>query len=187
MVEQVVVDVLLVHCTPEWPAALPMLLRLITALHSKAGMHCPDNAVRQIAVDLLGLIAGQLCFESKRAEIDMPVVNEILQEAGRSPLASLLLQQSSSHVCTCMPVSRSSQSLALVCRLPHALQIVRRDSSPGRNLLVTVQFLLEGSVGLMACIAAQQNILPSACWSDHFYWIVQALQTQVLTRQGSCC
>ena len=134
MVEQVVVDVLLVHCTPEWPAALPMLLRLITALHSKAGMHCPDNAVRQIAVDLLGLIAGQLCFESKRDEIDMPVVNEILQEAGRSPLASFLLQQSSSHVCTCVPVSRSSQSLALVCRLPHALQIVRRDSSPGRKL-----------------------------------------------------
>lgn len=84
MVEQVVVDVLLVHCAPEWPAALPALLRLIAALAGKAGLHAPDNAVRQIAVELLGLVAGQLCYEAQCAAIDAPAVEQILQKAGKS-------------------------------------------------------------------------------------------------------
>ncbi len=102
IVEQIVIDVFLVHCTPEWPAALPMLLRLITALHSKAGMHCADNAVRQIAVDLLGFIASQLCYEARRADLDMPAVEEILQEAGMSPngRTPTYLEQSQHLLCS---------------------------------------------------------------------------------------
>ncbi|BDA45698.1 Nipped-B-like protein [Coccomyxa sp. Obi] len=84
MLEQMVIDVLLMHSAPEWPAALPMLLRLISALNSKAGLLCPDNAVRQFAVDLLGFIAAQLCYESKRAATDMPAVNQILEECEAS-------------------------------------------------------------------------------------------------------
>ncbi|CAL8470720.1 g10262 [Coccomyxa elongata] len=84
MLEQIVIDVLLVHSAPEWPAALPMLLRLISALNSKAGLLCPDNAVRQFAVDLLGFIAAQLCYESKRAAIDVPAVNQILEDCEAS-------------------------------------------------------------------------------------------------------
>ncbi len=84
MLEQIVTDVLLLHSAPEWPAALPVLLRLISALNSKAGLLCPDNAVRQFAVDLLGFIAAQLCYESKRAVSDEPAVLQILKECGGS-------------------------------------------------------------------------------------------------------
>lgn len=84
LVEQIVTDVLLVHSLPEWPAALPMLLRLINALHSKAGMFSPDNAVRQVSVDLLGLIAAQLCYEAQCAKMEAQAVDLLLQEHGDS-------------------------------------------------------------------------------------------------------
>jgi hypothetical protein len=92
LVEQLVTDVLLVHCQPGWPAALPLLLRLINALHSKAGIFSPDNAVRQVSVDLLGLIAAQLCHESQCAKLDADTVKHILQNAGRCMMPPNFLQ-----------------------------------------------------------------------------------------------
>ena len=44
LLEQMTVDLLIVHNLPECPAALPMVLRLVSALLSKAGMHSPDNS-----------------------------------------------------------------------------------------------------------------------------------------------
>ena len=44
LLEQITVDLLIVHSLPECPAALPMVLRLVSALLSKAGMHSPDNS-----------------------------------------------------------------------------------------------------------------------------------------------
>ena len=86
LLEQVTVDLLLVHNLPEWPAALPMLLRLVTALLGKAGMHSPDNAVRSVSVDLLGLIAAQLCYEAHVASAEAEAVADIVKEHGESLL-----------------------------------------------------------------------------------------------------
>ena len=44
LLEQITVDLLIVHNLPKCPAALPMVLRLVSALLSKAGMHSPDNS-----------------------------------------------------------------------------------------------------------------------------------------------
>lgn len=82
LVEQITVDFLLVHSLPEWPAALPMLLRLVSTLLSKAGMHSPDNSVRLVSVDLLGLIAAQLCYEAHVAGSEAEAVADILKEHG---------------------------------------------------------------------------------------------------------
>ena len=82
LLEQVTVDLLLVHNMPEWPAALPMLLRLVTALLGKAGMHSPDNAVRSVSVDLLGLVAAQLCYEAHVAGSEAEAVADIIKEQG---------------------------------------------------------------------------------------------------------
>ena len=84
LLEQVTVDLLLVHNLPEWPAALPMLLRLVTALLGKVGMHSPDNAVRSVSVDLLGLIAAQLCYEAHMAGAEAEAVADIVKEHGES-------------------------------------------------------------------------------------------------------
>ena len=82
LLEQVTVDLLLVHNLPEWPAALPMLLRLVTALLGKAGMHSPDSAVRSVSVDLLGLVAAQLCYEAHVAGSEAKAVADIIKEQG---------------------------------------------------------------------------------------------------------
>lgn len=82
LLEQVTVDLLLVHNLPEWPAALPMLLRLVTALLGKAGMHSPDNAVRSVSVDLLGLVAAQLCYEAHVAGAEAGAADEIIKKHG---------------------------------------------------------------------------------------------------------
>ena len=44
LLEQITVDLLIVHNLPKCPAALPMVLRLVSMLLSKAGMHSPDNS-----------------------------------------------------------------------------------------------------------------------------------------------
>ena len=41
---------------PEWPAAATLLQRFTTLLHSNHCLHHPDNAVRQISVDLLAAV-----------------------------------------------------------------------------------------------------------------------------------
>ncbi len=109
MLEQIVIDVLLVHSAPEWPAALPMLLRLISALNSKAGLLCPDNAVRQFAVDLLGFIAAQLCYESQRAAIDVPAVNQFLEDCGGLTRHPELMHPSCMRACM-LPVTITAAS-----------------------------------------------------------------------------
>lgn len=104
LLEQVTVDVLLVHNLPEWPAALPMLLRLVTALLGKAGLHSPDNAVRAVSVDLLGLVAAQLCYEAHVAGAEADALADIITEQGES-----------------LPVPMSSaQDWELMCVPPHS-------------------------------------------------------------------
>lgn len=82
LVEQITIDLLLVHNLPEWPAALPMLLRLVSALLSKAGMYSPDSAVRLVSIDLLGLVAAQLCYEACVAGAEAEAVADVIREHG---------------------------------------------------------------------------------------------------------
>ena len=89
LIEQVTVDLLLVHGLPEWPAALPMLLRLVSGLLGKAGMHSADSAVRLVSLDLLGLIAAQLCYEAHVVGSEVDAVAALIKEHGE--LLHLLL------------------------------------------------------------------------------------------------
>ena len=94
LVEQITIDLLLVHNLPEWPAALPMLLRLVNALLSKAGMYSPDSAVRLVSIDLLGLIAAQLCYEACVAGAEAEAVADVIKEHGERPLFRVQLNES---------------------------------------------------------------------------------------------
>lgn len=53
-------DLLRVQNLPAWPAAGTVLIRCINALGGPKGLQHPDASVRQISVDLLGLIAAHL-------------------------------------------------------------------------------------------------------------------------------
>lgn len=85
LLEQLLTDVLIVHARPAWPAALPALLRLLGGLAGSRGLFSPDNAVRQAAVDALGQVAAQLCYEARVAERDASDVAAILADEGASP------------------------------------------------------------------------------------------------------
>ncbi|CAK0782901.1 hypothetical protein CVIRNUC_006096 [Coccomyxa viridis] len=88
LLEQITVDLLIVHNLPKCPAALPMVLRLVSALLSKAGMHSPDNSVRLVSVDLLGLIASQLCYEAFKANCEAEAVAGLLRQHSASAASS---------------------------------------------------------------------------------------------------
>ena len=53
-------DLLQVLGLPAWPAASTLLLRCINTLGGPKGLQHSDSSVKQISVDLLGLITAQL-------------------------------------------------------------------------------------------------------------------------------
>ena len=53
-------DLLRIQSLPAWPAASTLLIRCIHALGGPKGLQHPEASVRQISVDLLGLIAAHL-------------------------------------------------------------------------------------------------------------------------------
>ena len=55
-----VADLLRIQGLPAWPAASTLLIRCIHALGGPKGLQHPDASVKQISVDLLGLIAAHL-------------------------------------------------------------------------------------------------------------------------------
>ena len=61
-------DLLSIQSLPAWPAAATLLIRCINALGGSKGLQHPDANVRQISIDLLGLIAAQLYKDALRAE-----------------------------------------------------------------------------------------------------------------------
>ncbi|DBB01136.1 TPA: hypothetical protein ACH3X1_001027 [Trebouxia sp. C0004] len=68
LVEQIILDLLRIQNLPAWPAAGTVLIRCINALGGPKGLQHPDASVRQISVDLLGLIAAQLYKDALTAE-----------------------------------------------------------------------------------------------------------------------
>ncbi|KAA6428703.1 MAG: nipped-B -like [Trebouxia sp. A1-2] len=68
LVEQIILDLLRVQNLPAWPAAGTVLIRCINALGGPKGLQHPDASVRQISVDLLGLIAAHLYKDALTAE-----------------------------------------------------------------------------------------------------------------------
>lgn len=61
-------DLLRIHSLPAWPAAGTILIRCINALGGPKGLQHSDASVRQISVDLLGLIAAQLYKNAMAAQ-----------------------------------------------------------------------------------------------------------------------
>ncbi len=61
-------DLLRIQSLPAWPAAGTVLIRCINTLGGPKGLQHPDASVRQISVDLLGLIAAQLYKDALTAE-----------------------------------------------------------------------------------------------------------------------
>ena len=61
-------DLLSIQSLPAWPAAATLLIRCINALGGPKGLQHSDASVRQISIDLLGLIAAQLYKDALQEE-----------------------------------------------------------------------------------------------------------------------
>ena len=82
-------------CLPEWPAASAALLRLIAALGGPKGREHPDNAVRQMSIDFVGLVAAQLYLEALLAEEAAQRVQALTKGGAPSSIALTLFQTDS--------------------------------------------------------------------------------------------
>ncbi len=85
-------DLLRIQSLPAWPAAGTVLIRCINALGGPKGLQHPDASVRQISVDLLGLIAAQLYKDALTAEDNQAWLMQFAASDGE-PLQSIISSQ----------------------------------------------------------------------------------------------
>lgn len=83
-------DLLRVQELPTWPAASTLLLRCMSTLGGQKGLQHSDVSVRQISIDLLGVIATHLHKDMLSAEGDQEWLSQLMSLEGMSvqPLSS---------------------------------------------------------------------------------------------------
>lgn len=59
-------DLLAVQHSPEWPAAMLLLRRLVLALNTAKGLQHPDAGVRLLCIEFLGTVVTQIVADSKQ-------------------------------------------------------------------------------------------------------------------------
>ena len=77
-------DLLQVQELPTWPAASTLLLRCMSTLGGPKGLQHSDASVRQISIDLLGVIATQLHKDMLSAEGDQEWLSQLMSLDGMS-------------------------------------------------------------------------------------------------------
>ena len=81
LLDQLVRDLLEVSHLPEWTAAPFMLLRLLALLGGDKGLRSPDHHVRQVIVDLLGLVGARLHADELAVQQDAEWLGQVVAAA----------------------------------------------------------------------------------------------------------
>lgn len=85
-------DALAVQSLPEFAGASTLLLRCVAMLGGEKGLQHSEAGVRQISVDLLGLVASSLCRDARLAKAEETAVESLIAAQG-DPQASNLQEQ----------------------------------------------------------------------------------------------